>query len=274
VKTAAIATLAFASSLAACASVPSPLTPGVRGSVGQAAFGVLTEGVELPAQGPGFRRLRPWSKTDFGTPSMIRTLAEAAARVSPATTDPPLVIGDIAGPRGGPLSGHHSHRSGRDVDLLFFFTTPGGVPVEAPGFVKVGPDGLAPAGDDKSFVRFDLARNWRLVRALLTSTVARPQWIFVVTHLEALLIEHARAAGEPAQLVWQAQNVLHQPGDSAPHDDHFHLRIACSDPEAAAGCVNGSPTWPWWPAPASLPDDYPVEPEAPADLPPLTGSSP
>ena len=55
--------------------------------------------------------------------------------------------------------------------------------------------------------------------------------------LEALLIEHARAAGEPAQLVWQAQNVLHQPGDSAPHDDHFHLRIACSDPEAAAGCA-------------------------------------
>lgn len=251
------ALLAACALLAGCASVPTPLAPGVRGSIGQASFGVLTNPAELPNQGPGFRRLRPWAHTQYGTSALVKVVAEAAARAAPAPEAPPLLVGDIAGPRGGPLSGHNSHRTGRDVDLLFFYTTPSGAPVEAPGFVRVGPDGLAPLpDDDRAFVRFDVARNWLLVRSLLTASAARPQWIFVVKHLEALLIEHARARGEPAALVWQAENVLHQPGDSAPHDDHFHLRIACDDGESMAGCITGAPVWPWWPAPASLPDDY------------------
>ena len=33
-----------------------------------------------------------------------------------------------------------------------------------------------------------------------------------------------------------------QPGDSLPHDDHFHLRVACSPEEAQAGCSGGGPT--------------------------------
>ncbi|MCU0657524.1 MAG: penicillin-insensitive murein endopeptidase [Polyangiaceae bacterium] len=231
--------------LGACASVPSPLAPGVQGSVGGPAFGVLTRPVALPDSGPGFRRLRPWTRRQYGTSTLIRTLTDAAARgVAPG--DPPLLVGDLAGPQGGPLGGHHSHRTGRDVDLLFFYTTPGGVPVEAPGFVHVGPDGLAEA-EGGVFVRFDVPRNWRLVRALMTGEEGRIQWIFVVKHLKGLLMEHARALGEPPELLWRAQNVLHQPGDSSPHDDHFHLRIACSDDEAVAGCVTGAPRWPWWP---------------------------
>ncbi len=244
--------------LAACASVPSPLTPGFRGPIGSPAFGVLIGAEQLPERGPGFRRLRPWSKRNFGTASLVRTLTDAAARSS-REDEPPLLVGDLAGPLGGPISGHHSHRTGRDVDLLFFFTTPGGVPVDSPGFVRVGSDGLAEA-EGGVFVRFDTARNWRLVRSLLTSREAQVQWIFVVAHLKGLLLEHAFALGEPTKLLWQAENALHQPGDSSPHDDHFHLRIACSDDEAVAGCVTGSPWWPWWPEPRGLegevgPDD-------------------
>lgn len=234
-----------------CASVPTPLAPGVRGSVGSPAFGLLTGGATLPEKGSGFRRLRPWAPTNHGTSGLVATLTAAAAQAS-GPDDPPLVVGDMSGPRGGPLPGHHSHRAGRDVDLLFFYTTPGGAPVESPGFVRVLPDGLArpdPAVAD--FVRFDVERNWRLVRALLTSPHARPQWLFVVSHLEARLIEYARALGEPPALIWQAEGVLHQPGDSAPHDDHFHLRIACDLAEEAAGCVNGAPLWPWWPVPVA-----------------------
>lgn len=230
---------------ASCASVPTPLAPGVGGSVGYASLGVLTASSPLPDKGPGYRRLRPWTDAKHGTPSMIKALTEAAARVS-GPDDPPMLVGDISGPRGGPLRGHHSHRTGRDVDILFFFTTPGGVPIEAPGFVKVGPDGLAQVeGAKREFVRFDVARNWRLVRALVTSTQAEVQWLFCATPVEAILIEYARALGEPAEIVWHAESVLHQPGDSAPHDDHFHMRIGCSDDEAVAGCVTGTPTWPW-----------------------------
>jgi penicillin-insensitive murein endopeptidase len=244
-----------------CASVPSPLTPGFRGSIGSPAFGVLTESEQLPERGVGFRRLRLGSRRYHGTPALVRTLTDAAARVW-QEGEPPLLVGDMAAQGGGPLSGHHSHRTGRDVDLLFYYTTPGGVPVEAPGFVRVGPDGLAEV-EGGVFVRFDTPRNWRLVRALLTSEVARPQWIFVVAHLEGLLLEYAFALGEPTTLLWQAENILHQPGDSSPHDDHFHLRIACSDEEVLAGCVTGSPWWPWWPEAPSLEGETSMEGEEP-----------
>jgi penicillin-insensitive murein DD-endopeptidase len=246
---AALAPLAHAG----CASVPSPLAPQVRGSVGLPALGVLTDAVELPTRGPGFRKLRPWSKTYFGTPSLVGALTDAAARLDRVDRgSPPLLVGDIAGPRGGPLSGHHSHRTGRDVDLLFFYTTPAGVPIDAPGFVRVGADGLARVPEEQGgplWVRLDVPRSWALVRALLEQRRAEVEWIFVVSHVEALLIEYARARGEPLDLVWRAESVLQQPGDSAPHDDHFHLRIACSHEEMVAGCFSGGPQWPWMPPP-------------------------
>jgi penicillin-insensitive murein endopeptidase len=50
------------------------------------------------------------------------------------------------------------------------------------------------------------------------------------------LLDHARAIGEPDDLIIQAGFVLHQPGDSAPHDDHFHLRIYCAPTDRTAGC--------------------------------------
>ena len=38
-----------------------------------------------------------------------------------------------------------------------------------------------------------------------------------------------------------------QPADSLPHDDHLHLRTACTPEEALVGCEGGGPYWPWLP---------------------------
>jgi hypothetical protein len=35
--------------------------------------------------------------------------------------------------------------------------------------------------------------------------------------------------------------VLHQPGDSLPHDDHFHVRIYCPVGDRHAWCVDRAP---------------------------------
>lgn len=239
--------------LAGCASSPSPLAPGVAGSIGTPSAGLLTHAAELPVSGDGFRRFRPGNATHFGTDALVRTLIWASPRTRVRPDDPPLLVGDIAGRRGGKLPGHHSHRTGRDVDLLFFYVTPGGAPIEAPGFVTVGADGMARTADG-AFVRLDVPRSWALVKALLSSPHAEVAWLFVASHVEALLIEHARAAGEPDWLVWRAESVMHQPGDSTPHDDHFHLRVGCTADEAVAGCVSGGPDWPWLPPSPSLSD--------------------
>jgi penicillin-insensitive murein endopeptidase len=60
-------------------------------------------------------------------------------------------------------------------------------------------------------------------------------------------MDYARARGEPLELQHRAQTVMLQPGDSLPHDDHLHVRIACSPEETPSGCSGGGPYWEWLP---------------------------
>jgi penicillin-insensitive murein endopeptidase len=259
---------------AGCISAPSPLVPGLAGAVGVPHSGVQTDGTELPASGPGFVRYRPKGVNHFGRARLVDALQDISremARDVPGT--PPLVIGDLSAKRGGKISGHQSHRTGRDVDLLFYYVTPRGARVTAPGFIRVESDGLALVPDTGELLRFDVELEWRLVRALLNSPDIGVQFMFVSKTIEALLVDYALARGEPLELVLRAESVMLEPGDSMPHDDHIHLRIACTAEEALAGCHGGGPHWEWLaplPTPISLDDELlalvlsepPVEPLA------------
>ena len=113
--------------------------------------------------------------------------------------------------------------------------------------MHVEADGLARVPDTGELLRLDIELEWRLVRALLTSQDIGVQFLFVSRTVEALLVDYALSRGEPLELVLRAQSVMLQPGDSMPHDDHFHLRIACTPEEALAGCMGGGPHWEWLP---------------------------
>ncbi len=231
--------------LEGCFAIPSPLAPSASGdSVGSSSYGVLEHGMEMPDKGKGFELYRPWTTHRYGSRALVETLQEVSSQVGDG---PPLVVGDLAGPHGGSINGHATHRTGRDVDLLFFFTTPSGVPTKAPGFLKVGTDGLAFAGTNgtDSYLALDIPRCWALVRALLRSTRAPVQWLFVARQIKSLLIEYAEAHETDSSLVWKAEAVLHQPTRSLPHDDHFHLRLRCTEDERVHGCVDDGPRWPW-----------------------------
>ena len=248
--------LALGASALGC-STPSALAPNLQGSVGLPHAGFLVGGRELPPTGRGYR----WkSKEDhhWGVPRLVGLLEEAAAHVDDARPGSrPLHVGDLSAKGGGALMPkHRSHRSGRDVDLLFYLTTLEGVPIPNDGFVKIGADGLGVSGAGR-FVRFDVDRQWLLVRSLVASKQAHVQWLFISRPLEALLVEHALALGEPAELVQKAQTVMQQPGDSLPHDDHIHLRVACEAEDFTHGCDGGGPSWAWLPRP-------PKKVEAPA----------
>ncbi|AUX49168.1 murein endopeptidase [Sorangium cellulosum] len=251
-------------SCAACVgSSPTPLAPALRGSIGVPHHGVITDAVELPRQGEGYRLLRS-NGVRWGTAGLVATVQRAAAEVARARPGgAPLLVGDLSARFGGETRGHRSHRTGRDADLLLYALTPDGRPVRSPGFVEFGPDGLArlPEGDGErpssssevdEYVRFDVERQWLLVKSLLRSPDAPIQWLFLARWLEALVVEYARARGEDPELVWYAESVLLQPGDSTAHADHIHLRVACTPDEFLSGCLGGGPYWPWLPATPQL----------------------
>ncbi|HEY5955278.1 MAG TPA: penicillin-insensitive murein endopeptidase [Polyangiaceae bacterium] len=236
---------AFGLAALGCFGSPTPLAPSLRGSVGLPHQGVLTDAVELPLIGPGFARYRPFGSRNYGTPLLVGAITRAAAKVEQdAPGGKALVVGDLSARSGGKVSGHASHRTGRDVDLLYYVTTLTNIPVRSPGFIHFGADGLARSASGE-YLRLDERRIWLLIRALLTDSEAEVLWIFASRNVEAFVTNYARSMGEPATLIHRAIQVLQEPRDSANHDDHLHVRIACSAAERFAGCESGGPAWAW-----------------------------
>ncbi|MDB4936041.1 MAG: hypothetical protein JWP87_3013 [Labilithrix sp.] len=232
--------------LAGCARAPSPLAPHWAGSIGLPHRGVLTQATELPADGAGYHLLAADNERHFGTPRFVAAIERAAANVGRERPGGTLTIGDLSAKNGGKISSHSSHRSGRDGDLLLYMSTLEGAPITSTSFVHVGNDGLAWDDADKRFLRFDVEREWLLVKTLVEDPEARVQWLFVSTPVEAMLIDWARARGESGDTIVRAMDMMLQPGPPAQsHDDHIHVRIACDAGEIAAGCEATGPVRPW-----------------------------
>ncbi len=235
----------FSLFLAGCMGSPTPLAPGLSGSVGVPHNGVLTESAELPQAGPGYVRFRKRSPIYHGLPRLVSAIERAAAEVDRAFPGgAPLVVGDLSAETGGKIQRHNSHRSGRDVDFLFYITSPTGIPVRNPGFLPLGADGFVqlPGGN---YAVLDVQRQWHLFKTLLTDPEVDVQFLFMSRELEARVIQYALAKETDWELVWHAQTVMLQPGDSLPHADHVHVRIACKPEESISGCSGGGPRWPW-----------------------------
>ena len=231
--------------LTACFSTPSPLGPNLAGSVGVPHNGVQTGALELPVRGAGFVRYRRHSPNYWGRPRLVSGLmgiARSMGELRPGT--PRLVVGDLSARHGGKIPGHNSHRTGRDVDLLFYVTTPAGAPLQNPGFIRIGGDGLGQIAEGE-FVRLDVERQWLLIKLLLASPELGVQFMFISREIEALIIDYARSRGDDLMTIWQAETVMLEPTDSLPHDDHIHLRVACTPDEAVSGCTGGGPYWEW-----------------------------
>lgn len=171
---------------------------------------------------------------NWGTPRLVAALRRAGESVRSWLPDsPPLGVGDLSRAAGGPIRPYsRSHQSGRDADLAFYQVDEHGQPVPSEDLLPFDARGQAAEGR----LRFDARRTWLVVRALLEDPEVDVQWMFISNALRRELLDEAKRLGEPAALVERAANVLHQPTDSAPHDDHVHLRIRCTADERAAGC--------------------------------------
>ena len=256
---------AFLAAASACARMPSPLDPARAGSIGLPYLGCLTDAVEMPDAGEGYRFLRK-NDRHFAVARFAEVLRRAAAKVADERPGSALVLGDLSTKHGGHLLPHLSHRTGHDADLVLYATTLTGTPIESPGFVHYGPDGLAWDETSERYVRFDIEREWLLVKALLLDPEARVEWMFANKIIEALLLEWAAARGETADTLMRLEIVMLEPHPGGPHDDHIHVRTACAPEEEFAGCETGGPFRPWLSASSSRGDDPPTDGELVAVL--------
>jgi penicillin-insensitive murein endopeptidase len=175
----------------------------------------------------------------FGTDELVDLVTAVARRIQTQVRDVKLVVADLSGKGGGERSAfHRSHQSGRDVDLLYYMRDANGQPFE--------PDAMhvfnaAARATDGTGLTVDVPRTWALVKELITAPEAAVQWVFMYEPIARRLIEHAQRIGEPEALIARARKTLKQPGDSARHDDHLHVRVYCSAADKAYGCADMGP---------------------------------
>jgi penicillin-insensitive murein endopeptidase len=217
------------------------------------SVGTVTEGyvvnaaaLTLPSQHVAVLHRQRQRDLAWATQEMIALLEDSGERVARDSRDGSVLwLGNIGANGGGDIPWSVSHNAGRDADLAFYTTTPSGVPVEPPDLLHY--DDRGRSREYGGYYRFDAARNWLLVRALLNSPHGRIQYLFISNGLKGLVLAEARRRGEPDELIARASAVLRQPGGSLPHDDHLHLRIYCGRPDAGARCDDIGVAHSWMP---------------------------
>jgi len=248
-----------------------PTTSMKARAIGSYAKGCLAGGAALPVDGPAWQVMRLSRNRNWGHPDLVALVERLATDAREKDGWPGLLVGDIAQPRGGPMtSGHASHQVGLDADV---WLTP--MPDRTLSRKEREDIKATVVVKDRKHIDPEVwtEAHARLIRrAASYPEVAR---IFVHPPIKAELCKWAK--GDRS---WLAK-VRPYFG----HNYHFHIRINC--PKDSPGCKNQGAPQPkdgtgcgdelayWmgdkpWPKPPK-PDAKPQKPVKPA--PPLTLSA-
>lgn len=210
-------------------------------SRGPSRYGALHNPARLPVAGKGYWIPPIWSDRglNYGIEELVGMLVHVGRTLDMRKDGLVLSVGDLSRPRGGRSPWHRSHQTGRDVDLLFFVRNHEGKIVRGKTMFHHDKNGAQiGAASPEETHHFDVAANWHMVAALLDNPLAEVQYIFIQDDLRQLLLDYAGMSGVKPSLIARAARTLMQPGDSAPHDDHMHVRIFCPKSDLKFGCVD------------------------------------
>jgi LysM repeat protein len=190
-------------------------------SIGPPQAGRLVNGVLLPDNPYYTLKLPP---TSYGTTHAVTQVLEAIVRFrSRSPYDKPLVFGSMSAKHGGPLTGHLSHQTGRDLDIRLPLRerVPEWYPVE-PRYV-------------------DWPALWHLVTALAETGEVMIMFFDyeLQKHLHDAAVSEGATEDELRRLLqWPRGSKAHvgllrpSPG----HEAHIHVRFTCGrhEPECIA----------------------------------------
>jgi len=202
-------------------------------SIGSPTDGRLVGGAHL-TEAPYLRIIPVYAGSDvrWGLDSLVGLIDHAARVVRHQFPDAVLSVGHLSRRGGGDIDRHASHESGRDADLGFYIRSQTGHPLYSDHMVAFRGDGTAPSWPG---AQFDDARNWALVASIAEDARVKVTYLFVAAPLRARLLAYAAHVGAPLAVRNKAAELMVQPRGSLPHDDHFHVRIAC--PSGMSACI-------------------------------------
>ena len=196
-------------------------------SVGAPWDGRLQRATPLPP-GDGYFLRRP--ERAFGTQTTIELTLRAIGETLDAFPDEHvLAIGDISAQSCGFITQHHSHQSGRDIDVgLFYLEQPQGYPAN---FIHADEDNL------------DCAATFKLLESFLATgdDDGGVQMVFLDFDVQGILYHWALDNGVSERRLDRIFQYPH--GRGAPdgivrhepnHDNHMHVRFKC--PSEDTGC--------------------------------------
>ena len=183
----------------------------------------------------------------YGREDVYQALLHSAGQLQRSHPGSYVAYMDVITRRGGPIAKHLSHRTGRDVDILFFGRSEAGLEPRAMSWHTVGyvlnydcTSQRNPAGWD-----FDGERGWAFLMALKANPYVGVERIFVEPCVEAWLLEAGQALGADDDDVSWAEKTLRYAGSRAgDHLDHFHIRFSeetAAAPESAKALTPSQP---------------------------------
>ncbi|MGH7012625.1 MAG: penicillin-insensitive murein endopeptidase [Stellaceae bacterium] len=241
-------------------------TPGPAQVIGLPWNGCLAGAAALPWDGPGFEVIHPSRHRYFGHPATVAFVDRLGERAR-AVGLPVFYVGDMAQPRGGPMSyGHAAHENGVDVDIWLTLDTVPGLPVAVRDTLDPPPMVLA----DHSAI--DPARFGPRQVTLLRLAARDPavDRIFVSLAIKRALCQGFGGAGK-GDRSW-----LRRVRPWYGHEAHFHVRLKCpagsplcrSQPPVPPGDGCDPAVFAWWSRELSKPKPpVSLPPPAPPPLP-------
>ncbi len=173
------------------------------GALGKPYAGRMIHFARLPQSGYYFIKC-PERGTNYGTRLLVSTIKTACARYRRANRRGVYrpVIGDLSQKTGGPLTGHHSHQNGLDVDV--------GIPakVRSLGSFRNLPNSM-----------IDMQKTFLLIKSFIDT--GRVQVIFIDTGIKAGIRDYLTKAGLIGRYGHYLNKLMYEPG----HRDHMHIRL-------------------------------------------------